>query len=49
MEKNCINILFVLGLCIFNGIHVTEHEGRKTELPIAIFYEIAYFFSSVSF
>ena len=28
---------------MFNGI--AEHEGRKTELPIAIcFYEIAYFF-----
>ena len=28
---------------MFNGI--AEHEGRKTELPVAIcFYEIDYFF-----
>ena len=27
---------------MFDGI--AEHEGRKTELPIAMFYEIAYFF-----
>ena len=31
---------------MFDGI--AEHEGHKTELPIAIFYEIAYF-STVSF
>ena len=31
----CINILFAQGVCMFGRI--AEHEGRKTELPIAIY------------
>ena len=39
----CINIFLVYGVCMFDGI--AEHEGRTTELSVAIlFYEIAYFF-----
>ena len=37
----CINILFVYGVCMFDGI--AEHEGRKTELANAIFFFFFFF------
>ena len=33
-KKFCNNIIFVWGVCMFEG--KSEHEGHKTELPIAI-------------
>ena len=47
MENIFVLILSLFkGLCMFDGI--AEQEGRKTELPIAIFLRIT-FFSTVSF
>ena len=38
----CINILFVKGVCMFDGI---AYEGRKTELANAFYFlTVAYFF-----
>ena len=42
----CIYILFVLGVCMFDGI--AEHEGRKTVAHLEVFTKLL-FFPTVSF